>query len=234
MRSLAVVTLALALTGCPDKAGSPAGATSASATVSPSTAPPRGSAEPQPKPEKLDVDALKAALKCTGKASGPCAVLEEWKDCQPFNPVTQSGEGRWMGKGYLVKNGAFIDEYTLLRSKAVPAAQVAPGSLPAKIAIDSIPDERGGEKTNAEKAINAYERGDVPLPTNTAVTYVKERSEWSEAPVQAADGNQLYVATGSRAYLCKGTKQRVLLIRRSTTRNHPGDGVYAVLWPVSW
>jgi hypothetical protein len=232
MRSLVLVTLALTLPGCPDTSTSGAAASaSASATSAPS---PKPSAEALPKPEKLDVDALKAALKCTGKSSGPCEILEEWKDCAPMNPVTQSGDGRWMGKGYVVKNAAFIDEFTLVRSKAVPASQVAAGTLPAKIAIDSIPDDRGGEKTNAEKAIHAYERGDVPLPTNTAVRYVKERTEWSEAPVQNADGNQLYVATGSGAYLCQAKKQRLLLIRRSTTRNHAGDGVYAVLWPVSW
>lgn len=233
MRTLALGLLALGLAGCPDKSTA---TSSASSSVAPSASQPESSKKPEqlPKPEKLDVDAIKAALKCTGKASGPCALLEEWKECAPMDPVTQSGEGRWMGRGYLVKKGEFIDEYTLLRSRAVPSSQVGAGMLPAKIAIDSIPDDRGGERANAEKAILAYERGDVPLPTNTAVRYLKERTEWSEAPVQSAEANQLYVATGSGAYLCAGQKQRLLVIRRSSTRTHAGDGVYAVLWPVTW
>jgi hypothetical protein len=235
MRSSYAVVMGLALAACQGKPGPEGVASSASVAASAVNVAPKPTAEPLPKPEKLDVAALRAALKCGAKAAaGPCEVLEDFKECGAMNPVTQSGEGRWLGKGYLVKNGAFIEEYTLLRSKAVPASQVGAGSLPARLAIDSIPDERGGEKTNAEKAINAFERGDVPLPTNTAIRYVKERAEWSEAPVMAAEDNQLYVASGSGAYLCSRTKQRVLLVRRSSTRSQAADGVYAVLWPVSW
>lgn len=232
--SIAVIlACAVALPACQDKPSSPAaeGSAATAAVVTPASAP---KAEPLPKPEKLDVASLRSALKCAGKAAGPCEVLEDFKECGPFNPVTQSGEGRWLGKGYVVKNAAFVEEFTLLRSKAVPASQVGAGTLQARMAIDNIPDDRGGEKSNAEKAINAFERGDVPLPTNTAIRYVKERAEWSEAPVMAAEDNQLYVASGSGAYLCARSKQRVYLIRRSSTRTHAADGVYAVLWPVSW
>ena len=234
MRMPLVATLGLALAACKaqpaagDAAASsvPAGS-AATATLKPV------SAVPLAKPEKLDVSALKASLKC-GQASGPCAVLEDFKECIPWNPVTKSGEGRWMGKGYVVKNGAFIDEYTLVRTKGVATSQVAAGALPALVAIDNIPDARGGEKSNAEKAVNAFERGDVALPTNTAIHYVKERTEWSDAPVMAAEDNQLYVATGSGAYLCARSNQRLMLVRRSPSRSHAGDGVYAILWPVSW
>jgi len=236
MRSTFAVVLGLVLAACqgkPASEGAPSAGAAASAPAG--NVAPKPTAEPLPKPEKLDVAALRAALKCSGKpVAGPCEVLEDFKECGAMNPVTQSGEGRWLGKGYLVKNGAFVEEFTLLRSHGAPASQVGAGTLPARMAIDSIPDERSGERTNAEKAINAFERGDVPLPTNTAIRYVKERAEWSEAPVMAAEDNQLYIATGSGAYLCSRTKQRVLLIRRSSTRTHAADGVYAVLWPVSW
>jgi hypothetical protein len=161
-------------------------------------------------------------------------VLSEFKDCVAFNPSTKSGDGRWMGHGYTVTEGRFVEEYTLLRSKTITTAQAGEGALPVKIAIDKIPDERGAEKSNAERAIKAYERGDVPLPGNNAVTYVKERSDWSDAPALAGENNQIYVATGSGAYLCARNNQRLVLVRRSPSRSHAGDGVYAILWPVSW
>ena len=232
MRTLFVAALGAFLIACNDKPA-PAQAVASATASSREAAPERPTQAALAKPEKLDVAALKASFKC-GKASGPCEVLEEWKDCGPLNPVTQSGDGRWMGKGYLVKNGAFIEEVSLVRSKAVPTSRVGLGALPAIVAVDAIPDDRAGERSNAEKAIAAFERGDVPLPTNTAIRYVKERTEWSDAPVMAAEDNQLYVATGSGAYLCARSKQRMLLVRRSPSRSHAGDGVYAVLWPVSW
>ncbi len=235
MRLTFFAALALMVVACKETAAT--GDTSSATAGPPSVTPPSvtPSAAPLPKPEALDVVALKASFKC-GKASGtgPCAVLDEWKDCQPLNPVTQSGDGRWMGKGSLVKDGAFIDEFTLVRSRSVPLAKAGAGALPALIAIDRIPDDRSGETSNAEKAVRAFERGDVALPTNTAIHYLKERTEWSEAPVMAAQANQLYVATGSGGYLCAISKQRVLVVRRSPSRSHAGDGVYAILWPVSW
>jgi len=174
MRSTFAVVLGLVLAACqgkPASEGAPSAGAAASAPAG--NVAPKPTAEPLPKPEKLDVAALRAALKCSGKpVAGPCEVLEDFKECGAMNPVTQSGEGRWLGKGYLVKNGAFVEEFTLLRSHGAPASQVGAGTLPARMAIDSIPDERSGERTNAEKAINAFERGDVPLPTNTAIRYV--------------------------------------------------------------
>lgn len=235
MRTPLLAALGLSLVACKGSPPAPTGAGPDPSGTSTTSAATKPAAAPLAKPEKLDVPALKAAFKC-GKASpaGPCAILEEFKECVPTNPVTRSGDGRWMGKAYVVKDGAFIEEIALLRSKAVPAGQVGEGALPAKIAIDAIPDDRGGEKSNAERAINAYERGDVPLPQNTAVRYVKERTEWSDAPVMAAEGEQLYVASGSGAYLCGRSNQRLILVRRSPSRSHAGDGTYAVLWPVSW
>ena len=227
---LALVT-SLALWSCGKDKRAEATAPSASATAS--AAPkPAASTAPLPKAEKLDVDGLKKALKC-GKAAGPCEVLAQFKDCVEWSPVVKSGDGRWLGEGFVVKSGAFIDEYTVVRSKSVPSSET-PGALPVKIAIDNIPDDRPGEKLNAGKAVRAFERGDVALPSNTAIRYVKERKDWSDAPAVQADNNQIYVATGSGAHLCMLKNQRLVLIKLAADRGHPADGVYAILFGVSW
>lgn len=230
MRGLIVVWLLVA--ACAER---PAGTSSVASAAASSSIPPAvtASAAPLPKAEKLDAASARASLRC-GKASGPCEVLAEFKECVPFPAVTASGDGRWMGIGYRVKGGAVTEEIALLRRRAVPASEVGAGALPALVAIDAILDDRPGEKRNAEHAVRAFARGDVPLPTNTAIRYVKERTQWNEAPVLAAEEQQLYVATSGGAHLCARSNQRVVLVQRDKGAAHPGDGAYAIVWPVSW
>jgi hypothetical protein len=111
---------------------------------------------------------------------------------------------------------------------------VGPGQLPVKIGIDTIPDDRAAERRHAEKAVRAYKRGDVTTPTNQAVRYVKERTEWPEAFAMQTTGPQVYVAVAGGAYLCARQDQRLIVVKRAGSRSHPADGIYAVLWPVTW
>jgi hypothetical protein len=187
------------------------------------------------KGEKLDVAALQKALKCPPPSKktleGPCGVLAEFKECVEWSPVTQSGDGRWLGRGYRTKNGAFVEELTMLRSKRIPLAE-AGGGLPAKIGIEAFPD--GPDREAAEKALHAYERGDVTVPGNAAVRYLKERREWADAPVMGSDENQVFVSTGGGAHLCMTKTQRLLVVLPSLERSHPADGLYATMYGVSW
>jgi hypothetical protein len=224
-----------ALWGCEEK---PAGTGTPSASAAPAASSASAPA-PQPAvapPAALDVEGLKKSLKCSGKASeGPCPILEEFGDCKEgWTPITQSGDGRWVGTGYVVKDSKFTDEITLMRSKRVGVSEVAPGQLGAKVSLVSMP-ENSPEESAVEIAIRALARGDVPKAENRGVAYVLERSEWPDAFVQQADKHQVYVAVGAGAYLCSDKEtQRLFVVRLASTQQHPADGLYATLHAVKW
>ena len=112
--------------------------------------------------------------------------------------------------------------------------QLSPGQLQVKIGIDTIPDDRDAERRHAEKAIRAFKRGDVATASNQAIRYVKERPDWPEAFAMQARGNEVYAAVAGGAYLCGRKDQRLIVVKRAGSRSHPADGIYAVMWPVTW
>ncbi len=192
-------------------------------------------AAPRRLPERRGVHALKRACKCTANSpAGPCEVLAAFAECAPWDPVTQSGDGRFMGEGYQVKKGAFVEEISLMRTRRAPTTELAAGELPARLAFDRVADDRAGEREHAKKAIAAFERGDVPKPNNTAIRYVKERTDWREAPALAAEHGEIFVAAKGGLHVCAQKGQRLAVIERASQREHEGDGVYAILHPVSW
>jgi hypothetical protein len=230
MRSLflLIVTGTLLTTSCKTEAPSPASVQSAAALTASAAAAPK-----LPTPKPLSVDNLERALKCRG-ADGPCQVLKQFKDCIAWNPAATSTDSRWLGRGHVVRKGSFTDEYTLLRSRRVPVSETGPGQMNAKFAISSIPELETAARRHADKALRAYKRRDVVKATNATVRYIKERSEWLEVSAMLAEKNQVYVASDGGAYLCALKDQRLLLVERSTNPEHPGDGTYVILWPVSW
>lgn len=236
MRKLLLIGLSswLVLGGCddaPKPGATTAGGTQASASAPKKKAPPK---KAMAAPEPLDVAALIKALKCRPKAPGPCAVLRAFQQCIAFNPVTASGDGRWLGRSFITKDGSFVDEFGVLRSRRVGTSEVAPGQLPAKIAFDRIPDDRGAERRHAVKALRAFNRGDIPTRTNQAVRYLKARNDWSEHYAMQAGKNQVYVQTDNGTYLCARNDQRLLVVQRRGAAATSTDGTYATLWPVSW
>lgn len=227
----ALFSLALLTIACDDSPKPTGAAPSASVAT---TTPTQSAAAEVPTPEPLDVAALDKSLKCGGKGHGPCSVLQDFHDCIEWSPVTSGGDGRWLGEGYVVSNGAFVDQLTLLRSKRVPLTEVGPGQLPARIGTTTIPDEEGAVREHAEKAISAFKRGDVARKGNQAIAYIKDRQDWPEAFSMQSKDNQVYVAVEGGIHLCALKDQRLLLVKASNNRQHPADGLYATLWPVSW
>jgi hypothetical protein len=233
-----VVALGAALLGCTQDQARPNAASSASVATRP--IPPSARATPSaapdlPTPEPLDVASLQKALKCSPKsAGGPCRVLNDFKACLPQKLLTPSGDGRWMGYGYVARAGAFTDEFTLLRSRAVPAAEVGKTQIAAKIGLARIPEEEEVVRRQAEKSVAALARNDVPKVGNAAIAYIKELKEWTEAYAVNAQDNQIYVAAADGFYLCAVSGLRLLLVQRVAAPKNPGDGLYAELWPVSW
>ncbi len=232
LRFLATLLLSAApmMIGCEDKKPAPKAASSSSAATTKSVTATRQVSQPK----ALDVAMLKKSLKCGSGGHGPCEVLAEMKECIPWTPITKSGDGRWLGGGYVVSQSKFVPEFTLLRSKRVAADQVGPGQIAAKVGVARIPDDRAAEKRHAEKALRKYKRGDVTKPINLAVRYIKQRTDWPESFAMKADANQIYVAVSGGAHLCARKDQRLIVVKRAGNRAHPADGVYAIMWPVSW
>jgi hypothetical protein len=183
------------------------------------------------------VASLQKALKCPAAVkigAGPCGVLAGFAACSTFSATIPGGDGRWMGRGYAVEHGKQTDQFTLLRLLKVPAAEVGPGQLPIKIAIADIPKDQDAAHNQAERAIRAFERQDVPNRGNTAVEYVKARSSWTGAAATRTKGGQVYVITAGGAFICQGSRQQLFMIDRDKLGTATGDGLYAELWATSW
>jgi hypothetical protein len=237
---LLVALVLSAATGC-EKPGSPSGGgTSASATASasavPSALPPASAMEPAPPPpDDLNVAALQKALKCPADPkTGPCRVLAAFATCKEWNAVSPSGDGRWLGRGYGVEGAKTSEQFTIVRSKRVPSAEVARGQLPVKIAITDVPKEEAAAFDQAERAIRAYERSDVPPRSNPTIEYIKKRADWPEEHASRTKGGQVFVNQGGGAFACQGAKQQLLVIQRSSSAGDGGDGLYAELWATTW
>jgi hypothetical protein len=238
VRATSWVAAAFLLAGC-DRGATGAPAPSATAADTPSasatgTAPPPASTPAAPPPAALDVEALKKALKCAATSPGPCEVLASFADCTAWEPASQSGDARWLGEAFVARKGAFTTDFAMLRAKRVPASAVAPGQLGARVGFALVPEAEKAAREHAEKAVRAYKRGDVTLPTNAAVRYVKERGEWPELFASRAAASQVHLADDGGAHVCALRDQRLLVVRLAAAREHPADGLYAVLWPVSW
>jgi len=234
MRSLSVLlALPLLSIGCDDPSKSAGGTPSATATPT-ASAKPTATGQAGPPPKALAVAALKKALKCGAKSPGPCEVLAEFDNCTPWSPTDGSGDGRWIGFGYVVKEGKFVDQYTVLRNRRVPLTEVGPGQLPAMIAIGSIPEDQAAVARHAPKLIRALARGDVPKETNATVAYLKKRTDWSDNYAMKAENEQIFVNVGGGAHLCGIKKQKLVVMARAAGSDNAADGVYATLYPVSW
>lgn len=240
----APIPVLLILLGCDPPASAPGGSSSAAPSAAASSAPSAAtptSATPPPAatqasvPENLDVAELQKALKCGGAdKTGPCSVLAAVAaPCAAWSAAVPSGDGRWMGRGYLVQAGKATDQITLLRARRVPLTEVGPGQLPVKIAVAEIPkDDPSAEQ--AQKAIRAFERADVPAKNNSGVEYVKQRADWVEAFATKTVGGQVYALAQGGTFVCQGPKQQLLLVQRAGSRTDKADGIYAELWAATW
>jgi hypothetical protein len=241
LRSALFASILVFSFGCDPPASGPAGSASAapsggasavaSAAASVSAAPAVAAAVP----DNLDVAELQKALKCAGAdKTGPCSVLATIAaPCTAWSASVPSGDGRWMGRGYLVQQGKATEQITLLRARRVPLTEVGPGQLPVKIAVAELPKDDAAADP-AAKAIRAFERSDVPGKGNAGVEYVKQRTDWSEAFATKTTGGQVYALAHGGTFVCQGPKQQLLVVQRAGSRTDKGDGLYAELWGTTW
>lgn len=221
--------------GCEPPKGE--GTAPSASTPAPSAPPPSPppSVEQAAAPADLDVAALKKALKCGNDAkTGPCAVLGAFATCTSWDPIVPSGDGRWIGAGHRVEDGKTTDTPTILRARRVPANEVAVGQIPVKIGLTEIGKEEGSAFTQADKAIRAFARADVPPKSNPALEYLKRLEQWPEGYAVKTAGGQVFVAAHGGTFACQGPKRQLYVVQRAATRGNQGDGLYAELWAATW
>jgi hypothetical protein len=185
----------------------------------------------------IDVTALRKLLGCTpADGRGPCKVLDTMAHCTPWNPVAPSGDGRYMGKGWLVQGTNIEERVAILRSHSVPAGATASWQLPVKIAFGEIRPDAGPAFAQSGRAINAYERHDVPPAKNAAVDFLKETTDWhNESRAVRTSGTMVETFSDSPAYLCRGPDQEVVLVEQGFgAEGKSADGLYARVWASSW
>jgi hypothetical protein len=230
-RLLAVASAALSATACDPPAPAPTARASAS-TAAAETVPTVDAPAPPP-PPGLDVAAQQRAMKCASDAkSGACGVLAKMAACAAWNPVVPSGDGRWLGRGWLVEGAKTTDQITLVRARRVPTSEVGAGQLGVRVAVAEIPKSEGAAFDQAERAIKAYERADVPPHGNPTLDYVKQKKDWTESYAAKTSTNQVLVTSARGTYFCQGSPRSIVLVERASGSG--GDGLYAELWPTSW
>lgn len=226
--ALAFLTFA-ACDPSPKPGAAPASSSAAAATSSPPAAEP-----PPPPPNDLDVAELQSTLKCAADAkSGHCAVLAKMRSCTPWDASVPSGDGRWLGRAWIIADGKVTETFAGLRLKRVPLVEVGPGQLALKIALAEIPKD-GPDRENIDRVLRAFERGDVPPRTSPALEYLKQRQEWPDAPAVRTKGGHIFAVAQGGAYFCEGPKRTVLAVQQAETRRGSGDGIYAELWATAW
>jgi hypothetical protein len=239
LAGLGLSLLAFGITGCDPKPGESGAATSttAASTAPAATTPaaPAASDPAPPPPPDLDVAPLQKTLACAANAkTGPCAVLAGFAACKAWSADVPSGDGRWIGRGYEVDGKKTTEQVTILRARRVPATEVGPGQLNARVGLGAIDKEAGAPFTEADKAIRALERSDVPPRGNAAIEHLKTMAQWSEAFVTRTTGGQVYGLSHGGLYVCEGPKRELYVVRRESTRSGTGDGLYAILWGATW
>lgn len=230
---LHLAAFALALRACEQPSSTPVASASAAAPPPPAalaSAPPAAA----PAPPDLDLAAVQKALKCGGEKTGACGVLAKVASCTAWNPSVPSGDGRWLGHGWLVEGGKTTEQLTLVRARRVPTNEVGPGQLGVKIAITDLGKQEGQAFEQADRVIRIFERSDTPPRSSPTLEHVKQRTEWPESSAMRTVGAQVYALTQNGAYLCEGAKRTVLLVQRGSVRGASADGLYAELWPISW
>jgi hypothetical protein len=222
----------------PVTSGASAPAASGSSAPSPDAASDYGLGNPPRLPD-ADIEGLESGLKCNAAAAakpGPCKVLLAMEKCSEWGAVAPSGDGRWIGHGWRVTGANTTPLVTVLRAHKVAQSEVKPWQLPIKIALSSIGNEAGPAFAQADRAINAYERHDVPPARNATVDFLKQKSDWTDdAPAARTMGAMVETFSEHPTYICQGAGQQIEMVQQASADiGLKSDGLYAELWAASW
>ena len=150
--------------------------------------------------------------------------------------MVPSGDGRWIGRGYLVEGSNLREHVTLLRARRVGLNEVSNGQLGVRLALGEITKEDGVAFEQADRTVRALERHDRPPHGSATVELVRTLNKWTEVNAMQTSGRQVYALTSHGSFLlCQDSNQSVLLVERNIiTKGSSADGLYAELWAVSW
>lgn len=235
--TLLASSLGGSLAACEAGPGAPSpapGASAASASVT--TKPPE---PPPPPPADLDVAALEKALSCSadGKVegkTGACRVLAAMRGCAPWQLTIPSGDGRFLGRLATVEGGKERQGFAVLRAARVNVSEIGPGQLLAKLVLVELQKTEGEAHQQADRALRAFERGDVPPKGSPAIAFADRLTTPPDVFLTRTEKGHVYGLSQGGLFVCQGDKQRLWLVRRAATRAGQGEGVYAELFPTSW
>lgn len=216
---------------------------SATAAASAPASPPSETATAAPKPaDDLDIAPLVARHKCpppaktlavVGNLSRPCWVLGRFASAKAWTGVSPGGEGRFLGRYFTVKDGKTDERYAVLRTRTIPTNEAGAGRVPARIAITPIASDDPGA-SSFEKAIAAFERGDVPAKGAPAIDLVKSFTTFTDLSAMPTRSGQVVVLGDEHMFVALGSSQAIYLVAPRPTGGTTGDGIYAVFYPISW
>lgn len=209
---------------------------SASASAAPS-APPTAS---RPRGDDLNLAALRTHLKCAAgakKPTGICGVVDEFEKASAWNLETIRGtDARYFGQTFVNEKGVTRSAFQFLVVKKVPTNDVTPGDLPIRVAFRELDANLKSENKHAPKLLRILEHDDAVTKMNTTAEYIKTYApaSWDSAALTAGASTLLHVEGG--AHVREGRGRRLYLIKQSPSSpdSTASDGVFAVLWPLSW
>jgi hypothetical protein len=234
MRNLVLPLVALTLLACTK----PAPTAPADAAASSEAAPSAPAQAFRARPEDIDVVRVREPLKCTPGSKKPvCMVISDFEKSDAWNLDTIRGtDARYFGQATVIEKGQTRTPYVFIIVKKVPTNDVPAGDLPIKVAVRELEAGLKSEQVHAPRLLRGLESDDVSSKYSATLTYLKAYApaNWDGANVTTGPSTILHSEGG--VYV-RESKQRKLYVVRLTAispDSQPGDGMYAMLHPVSW
>lgn len=191
-----------------------------------------------PAPDDLDVAQLQATLKCPGTSfKAACEILDEFKKAAAWDlTMIRGADARYFGRGVEASGGEVAERYYFLIAKRVPLNEVSASDLPLKLSFRQLETSREVEIAQAPKLLRLLEKDDAVNKTIQTAKYVLEYSVSAWDGASASKGPSTFAQIGGGAYIRMVSNRRLVLVQPAPTRPgaQPGEGVYALLYPLSW
>ena len=200
------------------------------ADASPPAQPPRA-AQPALAPKDLDVEGLRAKLKCPRGNPLPCRVVEDFAKAGRWLWQKQSGTGRWVGRTYTIADGKLTKDFMVLWARQVPTARVGEDMLPIKVGSQPLPSRL---RAHREKLVVALEGDDAVSRHNRALPWVEESEPAVKVGAMQTDGASTVLISEDRTYIRTTGRKTLLIIPSPDLTDREGAGTYAELWPATW
>ncbi len=162
-----------------------------------------------------------------------CAVLARLESCPPWDPPLTSGDGRWIGRAFFVEQGKTRTAPLVVRLQAVTLREVGAGQVPIKLGTREITKDDGRAFADAEKALVAFERFDVPNRNSEAMALARTDKLPTPTFMSKTQSGHLYGLSPGGTYACL-SGARVAFVERSPTGSAQGDGTYVELFAANW